>query len=272
MKGVRCHAVRRLSPFLGVTQVIELPAARALTTDGLNWELQMRVERAAGWGSLNGGRSVAGFCRYGAWSAEEGLACFPPPPQLDRAGASRCAAELIDLIAAAQLPFALSDTLECWLLDAVSGKPCALLHSQSGHAPLPERPSRRWCASVGEVVGIAQTRLSAMERQVSQAVMPGPVWIERQADGSGRSISGSSATFSPADFPELLLAIEDESFIAWRAPRLLMLPLSAERRSVLEALASAQPGEVDRFWRLYPCADAGWLNTMRVQARLMASA
>lgn len=273
METLRCYAVRRLSPFLGVTQVIEAPAARALTTDGVNWELQMRVERPSGWGSLNAGQTATGYCRYGAWSAAEGLACFPPPPQLDRHAAAASAEAMIGHIEAAQLPFALADSVECWLLDAANGKPCALLHSLIPSAKPPERPGRRWCAALGEVTGISVQELSALEAAVSRAVIPGPVWIERAGDGSGRCRDAPGTQFAAADFPELLLAIPAEPYLAWRAPRLLMLPLSPATRTALEDLAAHQPQDVEHFWRLYPSvSDTGWLNSVRVQARLISAA
>lgn len=272
MENLRCYAVRRLSPFLGVTQVIEVETTRALTTDGVNWELQMRIERPVGWGSLNARQSESGYCRYGAWSAAEGLACFPPPPQPDRHAAAACAEEMVGYIETAQLPFALADSIECWLLDAASGKPCALLHSLISSAKLPERPGRRWCAAIGEVAGIDGQELSALEAAVSRAVIPGPVWIERNADGGGRRLD-TGTHFDVADFPERLLAIPAQNYLAWCAPRLLMLPLSIQTRIELEVLAARQPQEVEHFWRLYPeVSDSEWLNKVRVQARLISAA
>ena len=78
-----CCAIRRLNPFLGVTQIVELGIGRALSTDAVNWEIQLAVERPAGWGSLNRNRSERQFYRYGVWSDDEGLAQFPVHPRLD---------------------------------------------------------------------------------------------------------------------------------------------------------------------------------------------
>ena len=38
------YSVRRLSPFRGLLQVIENQGARALSIDGINWQVQVRHE------------------------------------------------------------------------------------------------------------------------------------------------------------------------------------------------------------------------------------
>jgi len=37
-----CYGVRRLNPFQGILQVVELGDARALSLDGVRWEIQVR--------------------------------------------------------------------------------------------------------------------------------------------------------------------------------------------------------------------------------------
>jgi hypothetical protein len=282
----RCHAVRRLNPFLGVTQVIDGPDGRAISTDGANWELQLRVERPAGWGSLNRGRTQSGYCRYGVWSAADGMACFPPPPQLDHQQAGITASELLAAIQAslAQLPFALSDTIECWLVESQTGKPCALLHSQEKNAVLPDRISRRWNAALADVQGGMVADCTALQAWAARAALPSALWVERQRDGSGCVLDTRGVPdgreFPAADFPELLLGEPDGNtaahyarYCAWLAPRLLMLPLSDTVRTRLEITAAAQAGETAHFYPLYPkVMDLVLLNAVRVQAQLMAAA
>lgn len=71
---MRRHALRRLNPFLGVMQVVENAAGRALSVDGVNWEIQLRSTLPAGWGVLNRGRGENVFFRFGVWSRAEGMA------------------------------------------------------------------------------------------------------------------------------------------------------------------------------------------------------
>ena len=136
MSAPRRHALRRLDPFLGVTQVVEGAAGRALSVDGVNWEIQLRATLPAGWGVLNRGRGENVFFRFGVWSREEGLARFPPARNVDPNAAERDTAALLAQVEEAlpALPFPLADTLECWLLDA-DRKPLALLASLPPDAP-----------------------------------------------------------------------------------------------------------------------------------------
>jgi len=50
---IRCFAVRRLNPFVGVLQVIETPESRATTSNGVVWHIELQALREASWGSLN---------------------------------------------------------------------------------------------------------------------------------------------------------------------------------------------------------------------------
>lgn len=83
--GVRRLVLRRVNPFRGITHVVEIDQARAITTDGTNWELQIQVERATGWGSLKLGRTETLYCRYAVWAGDEGMARYPMHVPGDRA-------------------------------------------------------------------------------------------------------------------------------------------------------------------------------------------
>ncbi len=41
-----CYSIRRLAPFLGMTEVIDTGEARAVSVDGLNWQIQVRCQGA----------------------------------------------------------------------------------------------------------------------------------------------------------------------------------------------------------------------------------
>lgn len=289
MNELCCYALRRINPFLGVTQVVETAAARALSVDGVNWELQLQAVVPVGWGYLNRGQVATSYCRYAVWSAADGLTCSPLPPQFVRSEADAAVAGLIEAVAAAlpRLPFALADSIEGWLIDVQNRKPLALLGSRLVNAPLPERSRRRWFAAQSDAPGAMSTDFASLETVVSKLALAEVVWIKRADDGSGCAIDAHgqplAQRFDAADFPELLLELPPgradeeivrlENYRAWLAPRLLMLPLLPATRARLEVAAARQPTEVAHFFRLYPAvADPALLNALRVQAQLIACA
>lgn len=287
MSEARCYAFRRLNPFLGTTQVIETALGRGVSVDGVNWEIQLEMRLPEGWGFLDRERSEMAYLRFGVWSQTEGLARFPPARNADPNEAERSAAALLQEIAAAlpRLPFALIDTLECWLVD-VMRRPLALIASLRPEDSLPERGPRRWLPLLPEVMRQSSDDFSPLTTWVAQQALPGPCWIRRDAKGNGTlavGANGERKTFPAGDFTETLVSMEGcleervaglhAHYLAVLAPRLLMLPLSAETRARLEVLAVRQPTEMARFWRLYPAVcDQSLLKTARVQAQLIATA
>lgn len=281
----RHHALRRLNPFRGISRVVDAADARAVSTDGVNWELQMLGQRPAGWGSLNAGRSETHHYRYGVWSAQEGLALYPGNRARDPSRTEDIARRLIAALAEAPDPggVELSDACECWLLDAASRQPLALLGAVASAAEIPQRSASRWRAAPGDdesLAGFGRERAAALERLVAQRG-GGLAWFERTADGCGQEVGAGGTAILPRDaFPELLL---DETwpaadralvsaYVAWLAPRLLMLPLAAATRARLEPAAAQRADEVAKFFRLFPAVvDSVLMNSLRVQARLQQS-
>ncbi len=285
--AVRRYAVRRLNPYRGVTRVVEIPEARAASSDGVNWELQVQAERPVGWGSLNLNRVETLYYRYGVWSAEEGLARYPAHPALERARLQRAAEHLVELLAAAspEEVHAPEDRYECWLLDAADRRPLALLAAVASAATIPAHVSSRWHAAPGDaesLAGLGRERAEALERAVARRA-GAHAWFERTADGGGTKVgSGDTAVLEAAAFPELLLgeswpdaetAATVAGYVEWLAPRLLMLPLADATRARLECAAAGQADAVAQFFRLYPAVgDLQLMNSLRVQARLRQSA
>jgi hypothetical protein len=268
-----------------VTQVVEDVTGRALSVDGVNWEIQLRAILPAGWGVLNRGRGEHAYFRFGVWSREEGLARFPPARNIDPNVAERDAAALLAAVQEAlpALPFLLADTLECWLLDA-RRQPLALLASLLPDAPLPEHGARRWAPALPEPDSTGSGNFSRLAAWVAQRALPTPCWIAREPDGGGGAVANEAERFAAEAFPETLVVMPDAHevpadaelgarYLEWLAPRLLMLPLAAATRATLEIAAACHPEEVAHFFRLYPeISDPARLNAVRVQARLMASA
>ena len=279
------HALRRVNPFRGVMQVVEGVDGRAASSDGVHWEIQLRVQLPMRWGYLNRNRVETAFCRYGGWSAEQGLTRHATPPQLDRCVAETLGRQLVAAVEEAlpRLPFPLADRVECWQLDAARGTPLALLATQRPGLELPRQTGRKWQAVAAAATPEDHRMAGAVEASVSRLRRPGLAWIERGAQGDGRLLDADgrpgATFFGPEDFPELLLAVEQlagperEAYLDGLAPRLLMLPLALATRAGLEQRASRQPPLVERFYRLYPAiADNALLTSIRVQARLMAAA
>ncbi|RLJ65371.1 hypothetical protein [Sulfurisoma sediminicola] len=307
---VRRYALRRLNPYRGVTRVIELAEARAVSTDGANWELQVLTERPVGWGSLNLGRVETLYYRYGVWSAEEGVARYPMHPALERQRLHRAAERLVEALGAAPADEAeeRGDRFECWLLDAAEQRPLALIAAVATAEAIPAHVSSRWCAAPGDaesLAGLGHERAEALERAVARRSGT-HAWFQRMDDGSGRKVpppasnqsgfasegnadcrrrvvgAGATVTLGAKAFPELLLdeawpdaetAAAVAAYVEWLAPRLLMLPLAQATRVRLERAAAAQADAVAHFFRLYPAvADTRLMNALRVQARLNQSA
>jgi hypothetical protein len=266
------YALRRVNPFRGVVRVVDIGEARALSVDALNWELQVRVERPVGWGSLNLGRTEILYSRYGVWSAAEGLASYPVHPTLERRRVLRMAEQLVEALVAGSDDFPLTDRFEHWLLDGATDQPLALLATAT--EPPAKHVALHWRAAPNDEPLFGREPCAAIERLVSRRGATS-AWFERQGDGGGCRVGTAGAA---SDFPELLLSeqwpVADAQAVAgyidWLAPRLLMLPLSALNRQRLEQAASRQPDDVAHFFRLYPTViDVHLMNSLRIQARLV---
>jgi hypothetical protein len=287
IQDVRCYAIRRLNPFLGVTQIVELGIGRALSTDAVNWEIQLAVERPAGWGSLNRGRSQRQFFRYGAWSEGDGLASFRVSPPLHPAALLESAETLVAAVQQCRgtLPFALADHFELWLLDARNEFPVALLAAVTDQHLTPMHRPAQWTAAPGgehnqsgastpapDAGNAPWSSLeSAVRRRAGSARRA--IWFNRRCT----SVPGSDDGFPELPVVEQWARVEDAAgvarYIAWLAPRLLTLPLAPTTRARLEVDAGAQPLLVDRLYPLYPeVLDRHRLSEVRVQARIMRAA
>jgi len=304
------YSLRRINPLEGVVQVLERDAARAISRDGVDWEIQVETESPNTlWGSLNAGKAARRFFRFGTWSRRRGLWRVPVNPMLN-------VGEMIEesdaLIAALQenldqVPFPPADRFELWLLDKQS-LPLALLATtdEPGRigdlrpqpwqaAPLPEHGFRSPVLD-GEpaLPGEAQNprrHAAAVEVLIRQAAGPNPVqqWFERDAEGGGQGLAhrvpaALAGRELPAEqFPELPWRTDWASerdaalmadYVAWSAPRLLTLHgLGDQIRAALEVAARRQAEVVDGLYPLYPrILDRGLIDAARVEARLRRAA
>jgi hypothetical protein len=289
-----------LSPFQGTLQVIEVPGARALSTDGVSWQVQLLGE--AGIINWLGGDEVSWrYFVYGYWSATHGLARVPVHPCLDLQADDPALTALLDLLEEEPpAPFPPADNLELWLLDQAGQLPLALLQSAKGDAPPPEIWDAVWHPNLhGDTSFVAPSltgptasrnpwpHRDLLSRLVNRAVGPVPraQWFLRDRSGNGRGLGGLRINqalhgrhlSSPA-FPELLLREQWEQqadaelvrdFLDWQAPLLLTLAgLGTATRDRLERAACRRPMVLFKVRHLLPEV----LNRELIQVPLVEAA
>ena len=304
----RCFSLRRVNPFLGVVAVVKTPAARALSVDGVHWQIQILAHPPRGLWARGGDQEGLRYFRFGIWSESEGMTRVPLNPILD---AGRMLAESERLISQVQsatpaLPFPLGPELELWLLDG-EGLPLALLGTALPQTDLDEVAAADWSAGGrGDERPFVSPTLAAqglLERDASGRRYHAEA-LERlvaQRAGSRRlaqwfRIHGEEALglahradpslrgrrLARSDLPPLSLRThwEEESarglideYLAWLAPYLLTLPgLPDPVRRDLEAKAVRHALRVDALWRLYPrILDPELITRARIEARLRRS-
>jgi hypothetical protein len=299
----RRFAVRLVNPFEGVLQVLETARARAYSRDGRVWQVQVLSQRPDHtWRSLGEIQPVEQFFNFGLWDADGGLHKVPANPVMDIGGMQAAADDLTPQLETqtGSLPFPLVDDYEYWSLDD-DGRPVALLATTETPATIGDIRVRRWLAARIADHGFVAPSLSArhdpaqgadgsrqhaerLESQVRQASRR-QAWFRRSADGCGQVLdpADNGAWLERADFPALGLKTDwadpaaaelVRDWLAWRAPRLLMLQnIDTDTRRWLEQQACRQALELADCHRLYPqVLDPDRVEAARVEARLRRSA
>ncbi len=293
------YCLRRLQPFQGTLQVLECDAGRALSLDGVSWQIQIGLLwSSSGWSSFADPVQESGFVPYCNWNAEGQRRMLPLPPQADRALAKEQAEQVLEELDSQRslLPFAAGDPFELWLLDDHEQLPLALLDAARQRPAAGGRPAGRWRpfplhgAGGGEYphpseVPLAERAASLVNRRGGSS--PSLQWFRRRPDGSGQGLWGrylrpdQGQRELPADaFPPALLRAPEGSaeqelaaYQSAMAPRLLCLHgLPDALRTRLEQAAWRQPEQVATLYRLYPqvlARDA--LKVCLVKARLLES-
>lgn len=298
-----CFAVRRLNPFLGVAQVVDIGVARAISIDGTTWQIQIHTEYPASkWGSHQHSQAGKRFFRFGHWTEMDGLLRTPVNPDLDINEMLRHCNILLEVLGtcANNIPFNLEDRVELWLMDS-NKLPLALLASvvredlsrnikvdkwwatmpsEGGfHSPVLEKKGYPNSAH-GSVRGHA----NCIEKQVMD-LASGYQWFIRSGDGSGRMFVNESNSsddqhvFKHEWFPDFTVrhSWENEEitavvsdWIQWSAPRLLTLQdLDDTTRDSLEHAARPNAMLVDETFRLYPrVINDDLIESARVEIRI----
>ena len=258
----RYYSLRRLSPYQGTVQVVELPGFRAMSADGITWTVQMPNE---------GSR----FATHALWRADGSGTLVED---------ERTHASIEALRAHPPFPFPLADRLELWLLDAKESLPLAILASTLPRKTPPRVTHTGWQASLkGDQNFVAASyaalgvpddstpHVELLERRIQDTAgaTPRAQWFLRAADGSGQGLNGpdldgalEGRKFSSEQFPELLLREHwdnrADSYLVrdyhdWQAPKLLTHGnLTHATRDRLERAACRQAEALYRIRHLLP--------------------
>ena len=285
--AVRSYAIRRVNPFRGVMQVVEAEEGRALSCNGVVWEILVRAKQLLARGSPDRDRYRKVFYRFGMWSMNDGLLQRASSPAEDQDYfdlATKCEA-LVDYLQIhhQRLPFKLEDDRELWLFDSDNQAPLALLASLRPGSCSQKSEPENWTCSTGANGSPSQRRFPQaqdLETQVRQRAGFGinKYWIKRLADGGG-VVETTGDVISAHQFPELLLQenwSNDEErqraseYIKWISPSLLTLQhLQKSTRRRIETNLNVQAVSIEHHWQLYPeIIDQKLLKAARVQSRI----
>ena len=292
------YCLRRLQPFQGTLQVLECDAGRALSLDGVSWQIQVGLHWSSNaWSSFADTVQKSGFVPYCNWNGESQRRMLPLPAHADRALAKEQAEQVLEELESqrSRLPFAAGDPFELWLLDDRDQLPLALLGAARERPAAGGRPAGRWRSyplhgGAGAYrhpseTPLAERAASLVNRRGGSS--PSLQWFLRRPDGSGQGLWGrhlhadQTKRELPADaFPPALLRDPEgpreqdlAAYQAAMAPRLLCLQnLPGALRYRLEEAAWQQPEPVSALFRLYPeVLDREGLKVCLVKARLLES-
>lgn len=268
----QCFARRILAPFQGVLQVVRIDGGDAESTDGVHWVLYVAhpdITTHTGLSEL----------RYGDWSPQRGLHRAVVRGTEHSSLIEHIGERLVVALEqhAGQVPFALADRYECWLMDARGGQPLVLIDSAIRAERCVLHDSPQWqpgIAALETCPDIEPLRQALAERAGPR---PRALWIERLDDGSGFAEGlNFPATMLPVsgfceDWPQATQQDLALGYLDWLAPVLLQLPgLATQRRARYECQALRRPKLVEKLHRLYPeVIDRAKLNTVLVAARLI---
>ena len=281
----RCYGIRRVNPFLGVLQIIKTDAGRAITANGVVWDIELLTYSPGGWGSLDKMDKQLAYYRYGLWSQDDGLVSRPLASQIDDELLKQQCHDLIEVVRdnRDKLPFQLIDSRELWLFDSDNQVPIALLASSVPDSKIRPPQPRYWSSALGKNGVSSQYRFPGaddLEMIVKQRAgfNINRHWISRQQDGSG-VIESSQTLLSIDMFPPFLITEQWQDakhaelvngYLEWIAPTLLTLQhLTRTERLRMEKCLNIQARSIEHHWHLYPeVIEAEFLTVARVKGRM----
>ena len=278
------YGVRRLGPYLGVIQVIDVGDACAYSTNGQTWRIRQQT--------------ASGQLRWGVTQVSDG--------NLDDVRIVNADNLVEALKNLPSVPFPIRDRFELWLLDNKSRKPLALLKTCYKAFDMEPVTDPHWRPFLMTDTGFVSPTLARVEKEktqrgwpiphrdqlesqvnVASRPMPAAQWFERRRDGSGTGKQGLrlrqeeiGRRLDEVDFPELLISEnwEDETksglvadYHDWYAASLLVHQnLSRMTRTRLEQAACRRPQALLSSYPLIPeIIDREAVDVALVSARLM---
>ena len=285
--------------------MLETENARAISTDGINWRIQIQSEiYHTPWQELAIPSNYDRYFMYGVWSKTDELAKTPVHPTLYQEHVEQSAQDLVELLTTLheQVPFTARDNYECWLLDAKTYRPLALIDSATGdEQPVFARvPS--WYPCEHNDNSFTTTAFLARQQTVANSVhakdilssiikdqvgtKTTAIWVKRDNAGAGKIVAVNKKNsklennlLAADEFPALGIQTTWEGsdqqliaddYISWLSPVLLTLPhLSRDKRTPLEQAAQKRPFAVEKHYRLYPeICDKALLKKILVEAAI----
>lgn len=264
---IRAFSVRLLPPYSGQVQIAESDTYRALTVDGLIWEIQF-VNRT--------------HVRVATMTPGDIKSYVAKPEKFEDGEIDADLMELLTYLTDIELPFPGADKYEFWLLDAKDDSPLAMVFSCAKATQMEKFPTRPdWTALPAAVMPVKKT-----EAEEASQSPPVNYQLERMvAERAGQNNRGmwfdrtdNDPDFFPPfmireDWPEASQRELCQRYIERQAPRLLMLHgLSQDDRQRLEVCCRPQAVEVARFVGVYPeVVDKELIQTLCVEARFRAA-
>ncbi len=287
--------------------MLETENARAVSTDGINWRIQIQSEiYHTPWQELAIPSNYDRYFMYGIWSKTDELAKTPVHPTLYQEHVEQSVQDLVELLTTQheQVPFTARDDYECWLLDAKTYRPLVLIDSATGdEEPVFARvPS--WYPCEHNDNSFSTTAFLARQQNVANSVHAKDIlsnvikdqvgtnataiWVKRDDAGTGagkivavnrKNSKLENKLLAADEFPALGIQTtwgdSDQrlityDYISWLSPVLLTLPhLSPDKRTQLEQAAQKRPFAVEKHYRLYPeICDKALLKKILVEAAI----
>jgi len=280
------YGVRRLGPYMGVIQVIDVGDACAYSTNGRSWRIRQQT---------SSGRFRWGIAQISASNMDD----------VRIVNADNLVAALRNL---PPVPFPVRDRYELWLLHNQTRKPLALLRTRYKANDMERVTDPHWRPFVKTDTQFVSPTLQGLykespgsglpiphrdqlESQINEAARPLAVaqWFERRSDGGGVGHEGLrlgsediGRTLARDDFPELLISENWEDPVQaglvadyhdWYAASLLAHQnLARATRLRLEQAACRRPQSLLASYRLIPeFIDTDAIEVALVSARLMSA-